>query len=160
MAGVAGERIHLDLGVFFAFGFSRNAQCNMKTKTMQVVHAFYFLLTLHLIVHDTHEEKKTKKGSHRKATHTKADPALLTNEKKGRNATQGVPRHPRERSGWTTTRTTAQICQNSKRRQDFYSLLWRKLRVFFVLLFSHGTTLWNKNDLRAKHVWQIMGKIG
>ena len=138
--------------------FSRNAQCNLKTKTMQVVHAFYFLLTLHLIVH--HSGGKENKKDHRKATHTKADPALLTNEKKGRNAAQGVPRHPRERSGWTTTRTTAQICQNSKRRQDFYSLLWRKLRVFFVLLFSHGTTLWNKKDLRAKHVWQFMGYIG
>ena len=124
--------------------------------TMQVVHAFYFLLTLRLMVRAPLMRKRNKKD-HRKATHTKADPALLTNEKKGRNATQGVPRHPRERSGWTTTRTTAQICQNSKRRQDFYSLLWRKLRVFFVFLFSHGTTLWNKKDLRAKHVWQFMG---
>ena len=41
----------LDLGVILTFGFSRNAQCNLKTKTMRVVHAFYFVLTLHLIVH-------------------------------------------------------------------------------------------------------------
>ena len=89
---------------------------------------------------------KRNKKDHRKATHTKADPALLTNEKKGRNATQGVPRHPRERSGWTTTRTAAQILQNLKRRQDFYYLLCRKLRVFFVLLFSLETTLLNKKE--------------
>lgn len=84
----------------------------------------------------THEEKKKKTGSHhRKATHTKADPALLTNEKKGRNATQGVSRHPRERSGWTTTRTTAQIRQN---------LAWVETSYLFFLLFSHKTTLLNK----------------
>ena len=64
-----GEAV-LDLGVVFTYlAFSRNAQCNLKTKTMQVVHAFYFLLTLHLIVHDTHEEKKTKKGSQKSNTH-------------------------------------------------------------------------------------------
>ena len=72
-----------------------------------------FLLSTYLASHCAPlMGKRKQKKDHRKATHTKADLALLTNEKKGRNATQGVPRHPRERSGWTTTRATAQIRQN------------------------------------------------
>ena len=117
---------------------------------MQVVHAFYFLLTLHLIVH--HSGGKENKKDHRKATHSKADPALLTNEKKGRNATQGVPRHPRERSGWTTTRATAQIRQN---------LALAKTSCLFFFCSHIKLHCWIKRkDLRAKHVWQFMGYIG
>ena len=96
-----------------------------------------FLLSTYLASHCAPLMRKRKKtGSHhRKATHTKADPALLTNEKKGRNATQGVPRHPRERSGWTTTRTTAQIRHN---------LALAETSCLFFLLFSHKTTLLSK----------------
>ena len=94
-----------------------------------------FLLSTYLKSHCAPLMRKRNKKDHRKATHSKADPALLTNEKKGRNATQGVPRHPRERSGWTTTRTAAQIRQNLALAENFVS---------FFLLFSHKTTLLSK----------------
>ena len=113
-----------------------------------------FLLSTYLASHCAvhHSWGKEKKKDHRKATHSKADPALLTNEKKGRNATQGVPRHPRERSGWTTTRTTAQIRHN---------LALAETSCLFFFCSHIKLHCWIKrNDLRAKHVWQFMGYIG
>ena len=55
---------------------------------------------------NTEQRRATRK--HTEAETRKRTSAGLTNEKEGRYATKGVSRHPRERSGRTTSRPTAQ----------------------------------------------------
>ena len=120
-----GEAV-LDLGVVFTYlAFSRNAQCNLKTKTMQVVHAFYFLLTLHLIVHHS-RRKETKRITEKQRTLRLTQPYLQMKrrEETRRRVSRDIP--VKGLDGPLPGRL----------RRYVRIWLWQKLRVFFSFVFT------------------------
>ena len=99
---------------------------------MQVVHAFYFLLTLNLIVHHSWG-KETKRITEKQHTLRLTEPYLQMKrrEETRRRVSRDIP--VKGLDGPLPGRL----------RRYFRIWLWRKY-VSFFLLFSHKTTLWSK----------------
>ena len=94
---------------------------------MQVVHAFYFLLTLHLIVQfTTHEEKKTKRITEKQHTLRLTQPYLQMKrrEETRRRVSRDIP----------VKGLDGPLPGRLRRYVTIW--LWRKLRVFFSFVLT------------------------